>query len=213
MTKRLSEETETRLTGPSISGKTGRNILPKLNDRKTNVEYGYKIHNDHKKMTVQGATSHCPFAAVKDYVQLYCSSLTSFQEHICEVKRPEPQEAVFRAGATERWGHADTIDGNACIWSTQPQTHISMLFLTFSNHCSALNLKTGSLFHPDFDCTSLQRRFLPAIFTQLLRRLQPPDVFDYNSTVVNFKDVTIPTACISVGKQSRRSRMTATISR
>lgn len=33
----------------------------------------------------------------------------------------------------------------------------------------------------------------------LLCRLQPPDVFDYNSTVVNFEHVTIPTAGISVG--------------
>lgn len=36
----------------------------------------------------------------------------------------------------------------------------------------------------------------------LLCRLQPPDVFDYNSTVVNFEDITISAAGISVGNQS-----------
>lgn len=44
---------------------------------------------------------------------------------------------------------------------------------------------------------------------QLLCKLQPPDVLDYNSTVVNFEDITIATAGISVGKQSRRRKMTA----
>lgn len=43
---------------------------------------------------------------------------------------------------------------------------------------------------------------------QLLCRLQPPDVFDYNSTVVNFEDITIPTAGISMEKESRRRKMT-----
>lgn len=43
---------------------------------------------------------------------------------------------------------------------------------------------------------------------QLLCKLQPPDVFDYNSTVVNFEDITIPTAGISMGKESRRRKMT-----
>lgn len=140
----------------------------------------------------------------------YCIALTSFQEHICKIKRPEPQEAIFRARATERWGHTDTIDGNACIWSTQSQTNIFMLLFSFNNHCPALNFKTGFLFHLDFERTCLQRRFLPAVCMQLLCRLQPPDVFDYNMTVVNFEDITIPTTGISVGKQSRRRKVSAT---
>lgn len=85
-----------------------------------------------------------------------------------------------------------------------------MLLFPFSNHCPTFNFKTCSLCHPDFERTCLQRRFLPAVCMQLLCMLQPPDVFDYNSTVVNFKDITIPTAGISAGKQSRQRKLTAT---
>lgn len=88
-----------------------------------------------------------------------------------------------------------------------------MLLFSFRNHCCALNFKTCSLFHPDFEHTCLQRRILPAVCMQMLCRLQPPDVFDYNSTVVNFEDITIPTAGISMEKQSRRRKITATIFR
>lgn len=233
MTKRLSEETETRLTGPSSSGKSVRNILQiewkhiscqckiKTKQQKNQQKRGtpfslpflplqIKIHNDLKKMTAEGGTSYRPFAAVKVLSCRCCITLTSFQEHICKIKRPKPQEAIFRARATESWGHTDAIDGNACIWSTQSQTQIFILPFSFSNYCPALNFKTGSLFHPDFERTCLQRRFPPAACMQLLCRLQPPDVFDYYSTVVNFEHITIPTAGISVGKQPRKRKMTAT---
>lgn len=135
------------------------------------------------------------------------AALTCFQEHIGEIKGPEPQEAIFRAGATERWGHAEAVDGDARIWREQlqarPSLHCVFVFQWKPRSCSLNKHHTTCTPCHASECTCLRGWFLPAVWTWLLCRLQPPDVFDYNFTVVNFEDITISAAGISVGKQPR----------
>lgn len=121
---------------------------------------------------------------------------TSLQEHARKIKGPEPQEAVFRARATERWGNADGIDGNARTWVTQTKRHT--LYIVLAPHSPMSCFKLLTLCHTDSNCTWFKSLILPVVCRQ-----QSPDIFYNNSAVINLKDIAASTADVSVGKQSR----------
>lgn len=97
---------------------------------------------------------------------------TSFQENIRKIARPEPQEAIFRARATEGRGHADAINSNARTWSTH--THLYSAFVIqrpLSNQQQAVCANPGlnapvlsGGFSPQFacGCCSLQMLLITA---------------------------------------------------